>query len=242
VTCDNSPVSDKQVSLKADVVARSSGHEHDDAARHLAYNGQVAFTGTTGEITDSDGYVYFTFTAPSVAGDHTITAECVDHRCGTDSGKIWVGIKGLISIPASSVYEIISPNADIKHPDNHYLTVVANARLAVLATLYHAKFPNNPILHLNDASLERGGLFDCCASHTDQAGTIHYRAAEGWWTTPHLEHRRGTVIDIRKSDTNGGVPADALHDLWFKTFVSTVGGSIWPEGDHYHVRLTGVAE
>lgn len=192
--------------------------------------------------TSGNSPLTFSFAAPAPAGDHTITAKCTDGSCGTGTGSIWVGIKGLMSIPASSVYEIISPNADTKHPDNHYLTVVANARLAVLATLYHEKFQNDPVLHLNDASLERGGLFDCCEIYKDQAGIIHYRATEGWWTAPHSEHRRGTVIDIRESNTNGGVPTDPLHDLWFKRFVKVVGGAIWPEGDHYHVRLMGVAK
>jgi len=98
-----------------------------------------------------------------------------------------------------------------------------------LAELYRARFPNDPELRLNDASLERGGLFD-----------IKYPARTQWWTPPHKTHRRGSDIDIR---ANEFVHTDAVphrNYFEFEEIAIDVGckagmHSEFTTNQHYHV-------
>lgn len=234
VSCAGQPVSGKQVALAADVITHSGGHQHDQG-RRPQHSGAVAFNGSN--TTDANGNVAFTFTAPAPAGDHTITASCADGSCGTATGNVWVGIEGL---------EPIGPGpwsltgARTEHPDNHYLTVPAFLVLQQLG-LHWRRFyvPFGPVFRVNDASLVRGGLFDCCETYTDGNGVVHDRRIEGWWTPPHIEHRRGTVVDI-----NGIRRADERE---FERYVrealrgnAQIHGA--GTGRHYHVRLMGVRE
>jgi hypothetical protein len=202
-----------QVRLTADAVANSGGHRHDDPVRHSQYMGRLAPAGTSSGSVEQNGKVLsgstgsdgleFTFTAPAIAGDHTITATCTDSgvTC-TQEGpdKVWVGVKGLIPIPPipdllpQATYQLNESDgrpvgSTDSHPDNHYLTPEAVTKLWNLGFRYSMiEFPNYPLLHINDASLERGGLFDLSGNWTPRP-------------SGHHEHRRGTVVDIR---ANGG--------------------------------------
>lgn len=222
------------IKLKADVEPKSGGHGHHDNSRPKGQlsNGISAGIEVTGN-TGSDGMV-FTFRASAPAGDHTIAATCTDaNRACTQEGAdtVSVEVKELFPLSDSTVYTLIKPNADTFHPDNHYLTATAAQRVAVLGALYHGKFPDDPVLHLNDASLERGGVFD-------------FKKRD--WTPPHSEHRRGTVIDIRANDASGAIPQNNKRK--FEELVKDViGGNLRHEYigttfEHYHVRLLGVAE
>lgn len=243
VTCAGQPAGGKRITLAADVTAYSGGHQHDQG-RRPQHTGTVSFNGS--DTTDANGEVAFTFTAPVPAGDHTITARCTDGSCGTTTGSVWVGIKGLEPIiPASDpatgpLYVLIGQDA--YHPSNHSLTPAAIGRLQQLAALYRQRFPNSPPLHLNDASLERGGLFDIYWRNP-QTGTQR----TVWWTPPHFEHRRGTVIDVRANRAMGAVPNEPRVRSWFETTIRNLPGSFLLESlgtsnEHYHIRLMGVAE
>ena len=90
--------------------------------------------------------------------------------------------------------------------------------------------PFGPVLHLNDASLERGGYFD-----------IQYL----WNRGEHAEHRRGTVIDIRANNLPGAIPRGDFKDF---ELVARKYGAVArlhkqnSDKQHYHVRLFGRAE
>lgn len=98
----------------------------------------------------------------------------------------------------------------------------------LLAQIYHNEFPNGPVLHLNDASLERGGLFDIYQT----------------WAPSHHEHRRGTVIDIRANDEPNAIPFKNF--TVFSGLASRLGSNcrIHSSGTnrHFHCRPRGVAE
>ena len=110
------------------------------------------------------------------------------------------------------------------------MTSAAQQKLWLLAKdFYEFQLRNGvakpTLLHLNDASLQWGGLFD----------------KDGDWDTPHDEHRRGTVVDIRANSSPGAIPP-AL----FKSFIkiaTTLGMDPHQEsiGDtvnqHFHTRL-----
>lgn len=225
-------VSNASVRLELNVQANSGGHHHDvDRPKGVLSNGTLSGDTITGN-TSSNGLV-FAFTAPKVAGDHKITASCADGKNCQPEGPdtVWVGVKDLVSLPGLDVYVLLPNVNDPMHPDNHYMTYTAMLRVTTLAVLYHGEFPNDPLLHLNDASLERGGLFD-------------YKAKDGTpWQPPHKTHRKGIDVDIRANpDIN---PDTAIPDKNFKKFEETakkVGGfaDLHYRGkptQHYHVSF-----
>ncbi len=233
------------VKLEVKVMANSGGHQHDDDARHTKYMGKlISPQGTTTEngkvLTGNTGTfgLPFTFQSPEFpnnpAGDHTITASCTDRTC-TQQGpnQVWVGIKFLVSIPnatditGSAQYVLIG--ADNHHQNNHYVSSAALAQLDKLTYQYRQEFLNDPPLHLNDSSLERGGVFDI----------------QGSWAPPHAEHRRGFVIDIRANSAPGAIPAKNFRS--FQMLLRSLGMSYEFEdpgtpNQHYHVRLLGIKQ
>jgi len=235
-------VADASVSILAQALQGSGGHAHHDSSRpagtlHNTDSGAggpgiIGSTGPTG-----GGFVFF-FTAPEVSGDHVLEARCPSYDCTHEGPKgVWVGVRGLQPIG-------IGPwgltGSRWHHPNNHFLSTPALLVLQQLGAHWRRLYvPFGPVFTVNDASLERGGLFDCCETWTDIRGVSHSRAAEGWWTPPHSEHRHGTVVDI------GGIrPEDeeefqlyAARDLGAIALPHVAG-----TGPHFHVRLMGVAE
>ena len=123
------------------------------------------------------------------------------------------------------------------HFDNHFLTSGAKEKLLELAYLYKMIwFPFNPLLHVNDASLERGGLLDISET----------------WLPPHYEHRRGTVVDIRANLAPGGIPGVDLEEFMQLAKVNNIFAKLETKYDssgneltvhrHFHLRLEGKAE
>lgn len=224
---NNQPVPNVKVKLEVTVEASSGGHLHDNSRpRGLLSNGAQVGIEITG-MTGGDG-MHFTFSAPAPTGDHKIKATCLDRDCAQEGpDKVWVGIKNLDPLLSSSVY-VLLPNRDTAHPANHYMTSLASQRLAVLAALYHGRFPNDPLLHLNDASLERGGLFD-------------YKARIGSpWAPPHETHRDGRAIDIRANSESGAIPVTNFAE--FIRIARRTGGSAGvhspgTSNQHFHVTF-----
>lgn len=240
-------VPNAKVKLVVDVQPYSGGHQHDEGRHSNSVNenrvGKLApvspSTGTVTEngkilsgTTGSNG-LRFTFKAPASAGDHKITASCTDGKNCTPEGSdtVWVGVKDLIELPGLDVYVLIPNMNDPKHPDNHYMTYTAMLRVMVLAALYHGQFPDDPLLHLNDASLERGGLFD-------------YKAKDGAaWKPPHETHREGIHIDIRANpniNPDTAIPLKNFND--FVEISKKAGGiarlhNVGTSTQHYHVRF-----
>lgn len=226
VTCgDGEPVSGAQVELKVDVIDQTGGHQHPGGGRPL---GSIRYPGWN--TTDNDGYLPFTFYAPSPAGDHWITARCIDRDCDSDSGKVWVGIRGLVSLYDTYLYKLVG--SDDAHPGNHYLTWDAMGSVVSLAWDYHSEFTSDPVLHFNDASLERGGLFDISAN---------------WSTGPrgHKSHRRGDIVDIRANpDVYPDTAIPVRNFNRFEDLACRLGGeaevhSPGLQNQHYHVVFQG---
>jgi hypothetical protein len=194
------------VRLEADVFENSGGHQHPNAPNRP--KGNLGGPSQTPHVvtgnTETDGFV-FTFTAPAAAGDHPISATCTDRTCTQEGPRqVWVGIKNLQPLQADPSYVLIQPNADQNHPSNQYVTNTTQRKIRSLATDYHNWFPNDSLLHLNDASLVRGGLFDLGAN---------------WSSQPrgHKTHSLGTDIDVRANefyhDPNESIPSSNYVDL-----------------------------
>lgn len=228
------------IKLVVNVAENSGGHRHHtNRPNGILRSGTKIGESLTGS-TSNNGFS-FTFQAPAPAGDFKITASCTSGKICKQEGPdtVWVGYKGLQPVGDNAVYRLI-PNAakDPGHLDNHYLTLTAASRLAVFASLYHAKYPDLAVLHLNDASLERGGIFDL--KHN--------------WRSPHWEHCRGTVIDIRANSAEGALNVASEADPMIKKIsqlgnIADVtpnfeipkdqqGNRIW-EARHFHTYLVG---
>lgn len=224
------------VSIKVDVEAGSGGHDH-DAGRHVSpYKGTLSAVSRT---TVADGTTSFTFTAPEVSGTHTFTAKCDSPACTNNpvTAKIDVKVDGLAPITPSGLYALYEPDGSVvgatkgRHPSNHYLTTTAANKLIVIAINYHHRNPQAPVLHINDASLMWGGVFDI--------------DAEADWNTPHKEHRRGTVVDIRANSTIGAIPPanfDAFIQLAQDRGVDARVHNSGKTNQHFHVRLLDRSE
>jgi hypothetical protein len=173
--CDGVPTP-KDITLTLTAVDNSGGHQHDPGRP----TGNLSVTGGTTPLT-------FAYTSPAVSGDYTITARCTDGMCNEATGFVWVGIRGLQLLQADPSYVRITPNADQNHPSNHYVSGRAQEKIQGLATAYHKRFPIDPLLYLNDASLVRGGVFDLAAN---------------WSVQPrgHSTHQRGTDIDVMANE------------------------------------------
>ncbi len=213
-----------------EVVPNSGGHRHHEGRpKGTLSGGQPAgpniITGSTG--TSGLG---FSFTAPAAAGDHKFKATCTNRTC-TPQGPdmVWVGIKELIPLPATNGY-VLLPNRDDKHLENHYMAYGAHIKLMQLADLYRRRFPGDPLLHINDASLVRGGLFDI---------------DHNWSYMPrgHKSHRRGESVDIRANPAI--YPSSAISEgnfNEFKRIAEDLGGyakihSPGESNQHFHVEF-----
>ena len=227
----NQPKAGVQVQFSVDVVARTGGHDGDHYQMRpkgkLLDCGSGSEVETTVCITQQDGRATVTFNAPVVSGTHTITAECVSPTCtGTASGDINVKVPGLEPMPYSTLYVFVGGETGKAHMDNHYLTPAASGKIQQLSEDYHSRFPFSPVLRVNDASLVWGGVLDI----------------NGSWTVPHIQHRRGMVIDVRANQLPDAIPNS--NDFVFQDTLKKLGGRWILEGqgtsnEHYHILLLG---
>jgi len=244
---NNQLVPNVDVELKVDVVAMSGGHGHDDADRHNNYAGTLSPIGSAnGTVSDSGktltgstdtAGLFFRFDSPAFpsnpAGDHFFTAKCTGGKNCTLKGPTQVGveIKDLGVIPENlSLWRLVGRTDT--HPKNHYVTLEALDKLIALANGYHDRFPNPPLLGLNDASLERGGLFDLYPKFPA-------------WKTPHKGHRKGVIVDIRANGQADAIPQENFKE--FDKLLRELGMSALPEdlnrsNGHFHTRLLGIEQ
>jgi hypothetical protein len=241
------------ISIKVDPT--SGGHDHGNGTRPRGGIATVNTCTSDGECWSNptvNGAVVFNFNAPEASGTHTITATC--DGCGNTATKtVNVKVDGLNPIPALPFYALIEANGDVIgartgwHIDNHNLTPAAAAVLAKIAVNYRfsPKFylrdpaTNSvilpPILHLNDASLPWGGVYDICARPDACAET-----GIVVWHKPHAEHRRGTVIDVRANGADGAIPKRnkaKFVDYLVKLGLPYLHESKGTSNEHFHIRL-----
>ncbi|MCW8988118.1 MAG: hypothetical protein OQK75_10695 [Gammaproteobacteria bacterium] len=183
------------IDVKVKAVEGTGGHvqAHHDA-RNPNHSGVLKFGTRMGvslkDITINSSQE-FTFTSPKSSGNHLIEITCPNHTCTQSKpDKVWVGIKDLKPLPSSQLYKFIGDTD--AHPDNHYISDLAAIKIDNIAFVYNEEFPNDHVLHINDISLERGGLFDIT----------------GEWKPDHKTHNKGTDIDIRANEFVGKTPGD----------------------------------
>lgn len=253
------PKNPVQVKISLKVDHKSGGHDHGDSTRPRGgINGKNCESDDTCATlsiggSDSSGSTSITFNARDASGEHTITATCDKCRNGPQEAKVKVKVEGLSPIPALPFYTLTEVNGNVIgaksgwHTDNHNLTPAAATVLAKIAVNYrfHPKFYLRdpvtnaisfpPVLHLNDASLPWGGVYDICArpNACTESGIVA-------WHQPHIEHRRGTTIDVRANTKNGTIPASnkaKFTDYLIKLGLPYLHEDPGTENEHFHIRL-----
>jgi len=216
------PKEDVEIKISLTVDDKSGGHDHGDSTRSRGSLGSKACTTDDTCVTliakADNGIVTFDFNPTDASGKHTITASCDKCSGGNDNTKtVEVKVEGLIEIPASQFY-IFGPSS--RHgTKNHYLMPAAAEKLLLLAINYQSQGqfkvmnPNTNTMvwpepfRVNDASLEWGGRFDIF----------------GDWTNPHIEHRRGTTVDLRANEgTPNAIPPENFEG--FEMLLTNING------------------
>ena len=224
VLASNSPQVSVSVSFTVDVTANSGGHDHHDANRP---KGKISITQGT---TDSNGEVKLIFTAPELAGIHTIKASCQNCTNSPASKDIQAKVPDLVELLADTKvplsYTLVGQTTN--HTSNHWFLPKSRDTLAIVVdTMFNTGWG---AVGVNDGSLVWGGLFDI----------------KGGWTPSHHEHRSGNEVDI--SVTNPRL-ASALQkkktyaELCKKDNTAFSLQTLWHQDDgypeHFHMYLDG---
>ena len=231
-TSGGSPKPGATISFAVEVTPNSGGHQHHDIARPKGKLSAVQGT------TDANGEVKLTFTAPEVAGIHTIKATCATCSNTSASREIQVKVPDLVPISPSPpvnadgsyAYALTSVDGihagqGRYHKNQYYLTAQARQNLRALIDSFAAAGWGT--VALNDASLYWGGRYDI----------------NGDWIAPHRGHRDGREIDI--SFSRAGNPISKIKQkVFYKKFCEekAVEASFsilhhYVANPHYHVYL-----
>jgi hypothetical protein len=228
----STPKAGATVTFAVDVVAKTGGHGHHDAARP---KGSVPASG----VTDVNGEIKIKFKATEIAGTHTITATCAECSNKTVNKNVDVLVPDLAPIspnPSQNTdgsYQYAFTAVDPGHVGTsggrqrgeYYLTAEATINLYDLIE----KFAEDGwgIVGLNDASLNWGGLYDL----------------KNNWSKPHSEHRVGEEIDISFKRA-GNVVSTAKQNSFYKKYCEDKKAEVpfsilhhYVLIPHFHVRL-----
>ncbi len=193
------------LSFSVDVTSNSGGHDHDDPTRP---KGTLSKTQGT---TDANGEVKVTFTAPQLAGKHTIKATCATCSNTTVTKEVQVKVPDLLPISPNPpqnddgtfVYALTS--VDQMHQGNgryhhqqYYLTEQSRQNLRAMIDAFATEGWGT--VALNDASLFWGGRYDIRSN----------------WGAPHKGHRDGREIDISFVRANNPISASKQNIFYDK--------------------------
>lgn len=238
VTQGGNPKAGVAVSFSEDVTPNSGGHEHHDVDRPRG-----RLSGVQG-ATDANGEVKLIFTAPEVAGIHTVKATCASCSNTSATKEIQVKVPDLIHIPADSQtpsrYVFVGQTS--KHPKSHFVTNDSWETLQLVIDTFIALGWGQ--VGINDASIEWGGMFDIEGKWLQK-----YMNSNGIWVTGgHAEHRNGEQVDVsfsRPASVSMQLRKNAFHEVCNKNRTSLSPDILWHQTDgyapHFHLYLTGKA-
>lgn len=224
-TPNGQPKAGVALSFTVDVKPNSGGHDH-----HSTIRPKGTLNPTQG-VTNANGELAFTFTAPEFSGAHIVKATCPSCSNTEVSKEIQVKVPGLIELGVDTAkppqYALVGAISG-KHTSNHWFTPKArDTLLYVVNFMYETGWGN---VGVNDGSLTWGGLFDVKDS----------------WKTPHSEHRVGTEVDIafqRPKAITDTQKKKAYSELCKKDNAALDVQTLWHEDDlfpdHFHIYLTG---
>lgn len=227
-----SPKPGAAINFSVEVTPNSGGHEHHDISRPKGTLSAVQGT------TDANGEVRLTFTAPEVAGIHTVKATCATCSNSAAAKEIQVKVPDLLPISpnppqntdGSYVYALTSVDKTHQgngryHHNQYYLTEQSRRNLRAMAEAFAAE--GWGMVALNDASLFWGGRYDISSN----------------WAGSHKGHRDGREIDISFVRANNPISASkqkVFYDKFCEDKKVSFPFSIlhhYVKQPHFHVYL-----
>jgi hypothetical protein len=235
------------VRVTLEVQQNSGGHDHHDAQRPKGElinaprcTAVAAIAGSYDCTTGTDGLANFTFKSTQVSGTHFVIASCTAPTCvnNLQTAAINVKVPELSEIPASPYYGFKTPNSDTNHPYTYFLKPEFSGKVRNIAMFYYwntyfmSKNGVIPDFVLTEGSLKWGGVLDCFLTCDSEK----YPSTP--WNKHHVEHRRGSVVDVRAN----GTPGSIVYDAKFRRIALREGvdvGNLHGSGSglHYHLRL-----
>lgn len=201
----SNPKSGIAVSFSVEVTANSGGHDHHDVNR------PKGMLSATQGITNANGEVQFKFTAPEIAGIHTIKATCSTCSNSPVAKEIQVKVPDLLPISPNPpqkkdgtfVYALTSVDKAHQgngryHLNQYYLTEQSRKNLRAMIQAFSDEGWGT--VALNDASLYWGGSYDITSN----------------WGAPHKAHRDGREIDISFARAQNPVSISKQNDFYDK--------------------------
>lgn len=210
--------------FSVDVKPNSGGHDHRSNTRPKGTLSLVQ------GVTNANGELAVTFSAPAIAGIHTIKSTCQSCSNKEVSQDIQVKVPNLVEMLPDTAklatYTLVGATGN--HKSNHWFSSASVVTLGKVAdTMFKTGWG---VVGVNDGSLAWGGLFDI----------------NGGWTPSHHEHRVGTEVDL--SVTN---PRQVTKEQKEKTFDTLCAKdntafsiqTLWHQDDgypeHFHMYLDG---
>lgn len=226
------PKAGVSLSFSVDVKPNSGGHDH-----HSTIRPKGTLSPTQG-VTNANGELAVTFSAPEFAGIHTIKATCPSCSNKEVSKEIQVRVSDLLPISpnpptdADGVFVYALTSVDKTHQGNgryhanqYYLTEQSRQNLRSMIAAFSAEGWGT--VALNDASLYWGGRYDI----------------ESNWSGSHRGHRQGREIDISFSRARNPVPV-SKQNVFYKKFCEDKAVQIplsilhhYVKNPHFHVYL-----
>lgn len=200
VTSNGQPVQNHPVIATATPLANSGGHFHNGLRPVGTFTPALGNTNAVGIFTTSYAPSLFGGTEtiiirsnsiPNFQGSRDITVRVQNLILLEENQNSYIEVGGRNAHPGPNEripHELDNPNTD------HFGTQGLITAIQGLADAYNARFPNipeNEMLHINDMSLENGGLFDIEAHWNNVGG--------------HNSHRTGINVDI---ETQGRLTAE----------------------------------
>jgi hypothetical protein len=167
-------------------------------------------------VTDSNGQCRGTHPTGSFSGIDTLAAK--DFTALAYAG-VNIQVPDLVEVLEDPSYTLIGQTDT--HPSNHWVTSKTRNTLELIATDYHAAFPHEEVLHINDCSLELGGQFDANAD----------------WELPHKAHRVGKSADIRQWSMGQSIYPDFIRIVQKRDPGAKVGVDCTPVC-HWHIDFS----
>ncbi len=240
VTSGGQPKPGIVVGFGVTVLPRTGGHAHGDGGTLQRPRGSLS---KTSAVTDANGEIRLTFTAPAPAGNHVVTANCAPAGCSNEAKhQITVRVPGLVAIPADTQtparYVLVGQLA--QHPNSHNLTAAALGMLSDIVDTFRSLGWGQ--VGINDASLEWGGMFDIEGRWLQSYINNRGQSVTGG----HAEHRNGEQVDI-SFNRPVGVPATmrrrAYDEVCTNNRTALSPDILWHQTDgyapHFHIYLTG---
>lgn len=223
------PAPNSQLRFVVKTVAKSGGHNHDDASRpsvriSFSTSDQTGAVDTGFVSTGSSGVLNVIYLSPKIAGESQLSVTGINpmgENTGTATQNVHVKIPGFVELTGGGIaknYELKPPEPE--HPGSYFGTPAMVQALSNLADEYAAEH-NGDKLPCNDMSIEWGGIFDL----------------KGDWKSPHREHANGVDVDIRTRL----IAPDRRHSLLqmanrlgFNVLIHD--GTVLGDHPHWHLR------